>query len=407
MFKTICILMFTLSSLLPAGGPFAQPVTGNKAVISGRVLDTQTKDPISYCTILIDSVGIQGITDKKGNFVLGSIPSGKYRIVISHVSYHSYENVFTLAMGENPLKDVLLEPMVLQVDPIVVTAARKEQTVKMAPASIVVIGSKEIADRQATTFDQVLESVPGVFAFRSTPISVQSLSIRGSSDVAGGGVGNRVLLLVDGRPALTSDSGGAFWSLVPTNFIDRVEIVKGAFSSLYGSTAMGGVVNVITRRPTSRSSTRLDLKLGFFEKAPQDIRYVENTPMQTEMQLDHSGRKGSVGYLFSASRKQSDGHAEGTRYEFYNLYLKMLIDISSTRHLEMAFGGGFADNDYPHAWLSSAQPLKLRDKYTDDRQEKEYASADIHYWAVFDSRLKYSTRLYYDRQNRTSFFNEN
>jgi iron complex outermembrane receptor protein len=252
----------------------------------------------------------------------------------------------------------------------------------------------------------VLESVPGVYAFRSTPISVQSLSIRGSSDVAGGGVGNRVLLLIDGRPALTSDSGGAFWSLVPTNFIDRVEIVKGAFSSLYGSTAMGGVVNVITRRPQTSSSTRLDLKLGFFEKAPPAIRYTEDTPLQSEVQLDHSGRRGKVGYLLSASRKQSDGHAEGTRYEFYNLYFKTIYDISPARHIELALGGGYADNDYPHAWLSSAQPLNLREKYTDDRQEKNYFSADLHYWAVFDSRLKYSTRFYYDRQDRTSYFNE-
>jgi iron complex outermembrane receptor protein len=399
--------LLALSFLIAAGGLAAQPNTGSNAVISGRVLDAKTNEPISYCNIVIDTTGVYGITDKKGNFVLGKIPPGRFRIFISHVSYHPHEKIFTLTTGENSLGTIQLEAMVLEVNPIVVTAARKEQTVKMAPASIVVVGAKEIADRQVPTFDQVLESVPGVYAFRSTPISVQSLSIRGSSDVAGGGVGNRVLLLVDGRPALTSDSGGAFWSLVPTNFIDRVEIVKGAFSSLYGSTAMGGVVNVITRRPVNRSSTRLDFKIGFFEKAPEAIRYTEETPMQNEAQIDHSGRKGRLGYLFSATRKQSDGHAEGTGYEFYNLYLKTLFDISPTRHFELALGGGIADNDYPHAWLSSARPLSIREKYTDDRQEKEYFSADLHYWAVFDTRLKYSTRMYYDRQNRTSYFNEN
>lgn len=387
-------------------GPGAPSAAGaDNAVISGRVLDAVTNEPVSYCGIAIDTTGIQGISDKMGCFVLGSIPPGTYRILFSHVSYIPFKKRYTLKTGENSIGDIGLEPMVVQMNPIVVTAARKEQTVKMAPASITVLGSREIDDKQVSTFDQALETAPGVYAFRSTPISVQSLSIRGSSDVAGGGVGNRVLLLVDGRPALTSDSGGAFWSLVPTNFIDRVEIVKGAFSSLYGSTAMGGVVNVITRRPTT-SSTRLDFKMGFFEKAPPDIRYTEDTPMQNEVQLDHSGRKGDVGYLFSASRKHSDGHAEGTRYEFYTAYLKTLYDISPARHLELALVGGVADNDYPHSWLSSAQPLKLREKYTDDRQEKSYFSADLHYWAVFESRLKYSTRVYYDRQDRISFFNE-
>jgi iron complex outermembrane receptor protein len=405
--KWISLLLIGWMCLLPAGVPGARSETGDMAVISGRVLDANTSETIRYCTITIDTLGIQGITDQMGNFVMGGIPPRTVRILITHVSYTPLSKLFTLKAGDNSLGTILLEPMVLQVDPIVVTAARQEQTVKMAPASIVVVGSKEIDDRQVTTFDQVLENVPGVYAFRSTPISVQSLSIRGSSDVAGGGVGNRVLLLVDGRPALTSDSGGAFWSLVPTNFIDRVEIVKGAFSSLYGSTAMGGVVNVITQRPHAASSTRLDLKIGFFEKAPPAIRYTENTPMQNEVQLDHSGERGKVGYLFNASRKQSDGHADGTRYEFYNLYFKTLYDISPARHIELALGGGYADNDYPHAWLSSAQPLKLRAKYTDDRQEKKYFSADLHYWAVFDSRLKYSTRFYYDRQDRVSFFNQN
>lgn len=404
--KRIHFLFFLLGGIVLSGGPGARAAAGDNAVISGHVLDAGTNEPVGYCTILIDTTGILGITDKMGYFVLGNIPPGSYRILFSHVSYTPLKKLFTLENGENSIGNVVLEPMVVQMDPIVVTAARKEQTVRMAPASIAVINSREIDDRQIATFDQVLETAPGVYAFRSTPISVQSLSIRGSSDVAGGGVGNRVLLLVDGRPALTSDSGGAFWSLVPTNFIERVEIVKGAFSSLYGSTAMGGVVNVITRRPGAASSTRLDFKVGFFEKAPPAIRYTEDTPMQNEVQLDHSGKRGDVGYLFSAARKQSDGHAQGTRYEFYNVYLKTLYDISPTRHLELALGGGFADNDYPHAWLSSAQPLRLRAKYTDDRQKKNYFSADLHYWAVFDSRMRYSTRLYYDRQDRTSFFNE-
>ena len=67
--------------------------------------------------------------------------------------------------------------------------------------------------------------------------------------------------MVDGRPAITADTGGAFWSLVPTHFVDRIEVVKGAYSSLYGSTAMGGVVNVITRRPDYKASARLDFKV--------------------------------------------------------------------------------------------------------------------------------------------------
>ncbi|MCB0627341.1 MAG: TonB-dependent receptor plug domain-containing protein, partial [Saprospiraceae bacterium] len=86
---------------------------------------------------------------------------------------------------------------------------------------------------------------------------VQAFSIRGASEVAGGGIGNRVLLLIDGRPALSPESGGALWNLVPLNSVERIEVVKGAYSSLYGSSAMGGVINVITHKPEAEPLTRV------------------------------------------------------------------------------------------------------------------------------------------------------
>ena len=222
-----------------------------------------------------------------------------------------------------------------------------------------------------------------------------------------GGVGNRVLLLVDGRPALTSDAGGAFWSLVPTGFIDRVEVVKGAFSSLYGSTAMGGVVNVITRRPDKRGVLTLDVRGGVYEKPDPAIAFSDERSYQSQVQLSYSGARDRVSYLVSASRKQSDGHAEGTEYEFGDLYAKLLFDLQRNRNLELTLGGGRSDADYPHAWLSSADPLEIRDRYTDDRQEKSYGSVDLHYWAVPSPNRKYSARFYYYDHTQQSFFNEN
>ena len=111
-----------------------------------------------------------------------------------------------------------------------------------------------------------MSTVQGVTVFKTSGINVQSLSIRGSSDVAGGGIGNRVLLLLDGRPSLTGDSKGALWSLIPISIIERTEVVKGAFSSLYGSSAIGGVVNVITKKPTYKPFTSVNFNYGFYEK---------------------------------------------------------------------------------------------------------------------------------------------
>ena len=375
--------------------------------MSGIVLDAETGEPLPYANVVIDSLGSGTMSLDDGKFYFRLLQPGRYRLIVSYMGYATYtEDGVLIAPGRLTSRTIRLNKTVIQGETITVTASRKEQTTKMAPASVMIMTDEDMASRQVTTFDQALESVPGVNAFRSVPISVQSMQIRGSSDVAGGGVGNRVLLLVDGRPAITADTGGAFWSLVPTHFVDRVEVVKGAYSSLYGSTAMGGVVNVITRRPGYKAAAQLDFKVGFFEQPDEEIRYSDEAALQSEVQASYSGASENVSYLFSASRKQSDGHAENTAYEFYDLYSKLLFDLRENRNLELTIGGGFADNDYPHAWLNSARPLDVRAKYTDDRQEKRYFNGDLLYWAVPTSRLKYSARLFYHRDQRVSYFND-
>jgi outer membrane receptor for ferrienterochelin and colicin len=378
--------------------------------IVGHVKDSKTADPLSFCNVVIDSVG-GTMTDMKGNFVLRGIRVGRYRLTISRIGHRPVTVPgVVVSAGDTTRVDVALDPAPVHMDPVVVTASRVEQTARMAPASVAVVDQADIAQRAPATFDQAIEAVSGLNAFRTTGISVQSMQIRGSSDVAGGGVGNRVLLLVDGRPALTSDTGGAFWSLVPTQSVDRVEVVKGAFSSLYGSTAMGGVVNVITRTPGRETVGKLDFKLGFFEAPDEDIRYTQDPVMQSEVTADISGSMGrskrNLRYLLSASRKASDGFSENTEYAFYDVYGKLIFDLTAERKLELTLGGGQAKNDYPHSWLSSAQPLEVRDAYTDDRQYKNYANADLHYWAMSGDKTRLSSRMYYYHHEQVSRFNE-
>jgi len=387
--------------------PAAAEDTPTPGAIAGRVTDATTGELLSYCNVVIDSVARGTITDTRGRFVLYMVPPGKYTLIISRIGHATWRSdPVVVTPGDTATVRVELVPVVLQADPIVVTATRVEQTARMAPASVSVVTGDEIANQIPVTFDRAIENVAGLTAFRSTGgISTQSISLRGSSDVAGGGVGNRVLLLVDGRPALNSDTGGAFWSLVPVQFVERVEVVKGAFSSLYGSTAMGGVVNVITRRPDYAAAGRVQMKLGFFEKAPSNIRYTDETQMQSEVIADYSGKKDKISYLVSASRKESDGYAQNTGYTFYDLFGKILYEISPERKLDFTLGGGNSENAYPHAWLSSAQPLEVREAYQDDSQEKRYYSADLHYWGLSGEDSRYSMRAYYYHHEQDSYFN--
>ena len=376
-------------------------------VVIGRVTDAKTGAALGYTNVAVEATSRGAIADASGHFVISALPAGSYSLVFSRVGHATLRRTDVVVFaGDTTRVDVALEQALIEANAVVVTAARAEQTTRMAPASVSVVSEEEIAAKAPATFDQAIETVPGLNAYRSTGgISVQSIQIRGSSDVAGGGVGNRVLLLIDGRPALTSDSGGAFWSLVPVAFIDHIEVVKGAFSSLYGSTAMGGVVNVITRRPGPVATGKLEMKLGFFEE-PGSLAYTNETPLQNELNADYSGKVGGTSFLVSASRKHSDGYAENAAYTFYDAYGKLLWNLGESRTLELTLGGGQAKNDYPHAWLSADQPLEVRDSYADDYQEKKYGNVDLWYWGFSSEDIKYSLRAYYYHHEQLTFFNE-
>lgn len=402
-------VLLTLCMLAPAwvaaeGEGVESPVRG---MVSGYVHDAATGKAIPLVSVFLDTLLKGTTTDARGEFALRDVPPGRYRLEARHIGYAPYvEEMVRLRPGGSLWRAIALVPTEVEAPEVVVTAARREQTAQMAPASVSVVSAAQIRERPVATFDEALDMVSGVSETRSGGSSVQSLSIRGSSNVAGGGVGNRVLLMIDGRPALTSDSGGALWSLVPTGCIERIEVVRGPFSSLYGSGAMGGVINVITRSPGSEPLTTVDVGYGLYEKPHPAIRYTQHTPRQSQVELSHSGRRGPLGYLLHLSRKASDGYSENAAYAFCSVFGKALYDLRRGRDLEVALSASVAENDYPHVWASVLQPLRVDPPYRDDRQEKQLFSADLVYRSPAGARGEYVHRLYFCRKAARSLFNE-
>jgi len=323
---------------------------GDMSTFSGQIIDSETLQPLAYCNIYFEKTN-QGASSKRdGSFVIKSKP-GNYKVVVQRIGYKNFIiDPLVLNNQDSIYKKIYLLPVLNESEAVIVTASLKEQTSQMAPANVDIISRREIEKQGILTFDQILESASGITVYRSAGISVQSLSIRGSSDVAGGGVGNRVLLLIDGRPSLSSDTGGALWSLVPTNIIDHIEVLKGPFSSLYGSTALGGVVNVITKKPAYRRVGSISIGYGLYETAHEDIRYTNKTLTNKQIQFNYSGITDYLSYVFSAGYKTSDGHSQNSRYRIYNLFSKFIYDLQENRYLEMSIATSQGKNDYPHSW---------------------------------------------------------
>lgn len=204
--------------------------------VQGQVYDAETLQPLAGTNVILVKNSVKAnqfgvATAKNGTFIFLRVEPGSYKLTIRRIGYEDqiFKNMQVGSASTPKFLRIPLKPTAINADEVIITATRREQTAQMAPASVAIVSTSQLRNSPVRTFDQVLESVPGISIYRSSDVSVQSLSIRGSSDVAGGGVGNRVLLTIDGRPALTADTGGALWSLVPLGYIEQVEVVKGAF----------------------------------------------------------------------------------------------------------------------------------------------------------------------------------
>ncbi|MEP7146843.1 MAG: TonB-dependent receptor [bacterium] len=403
------ILIFFILILFSSENIFGQ------GSLSGKIIDKETNSIVVLAKVKIKDQNskdvVQVNSDLAGNYLFQNLSEGIYEISASHIGYGEHSAQIFIKSGLNKTLNILLDPAEIKIDKINVTATKTEVTLQETPSSISMVSSDEIKKKNILTFDNVLEEIQGVTVNRSNGINVNSLSIRGSSDVAGGGIGNRVLLLLDGRPSLTGDSKGALWSLIPVSIIERTEVVKGAFSSLYGSSAIGGVVNVITKKPTYKPFTGLNFNYGFYEKLSDSLKFTNNLLSFTSADIIHSNTIKKFSYLLNLNYNKNDGHAEQTNYNFYSAIGKFTYDVFSNRDLEVTLQYTKSNSGFPHYWKKDggniAEPYKIAPVYVGDEINKETKSFDLYYRAIPNAKSKYTTRFYYYNLNSNSFYNPN
>jgi len=365
--------------------------------IEGAVRDAESGGVLPLASIRVLEASMQVSADTNGEFQLKDLPTGQYTLVASYVGYEDQVmKQVVVSSGQHQWVTIEMQPKSIAIEEVVVTASLRSQAIKLAPASIGIITNKQLQERLVTTFDQAFDEMPGVVVTRSSGANVQAFSIRGASEVAGGGIGNRVLLLIDGRPALSPESGGALWNLVPLSSIERIEVVRGAYSSLYGSSAMGGVVNVITRKADAKPLTRIHLNYGAYGSAPKSTGYKNYNDFHS-VDLSHSRQLGKFSYLLDGSWKSDDGHKEKTGFDLYNFFGKANWTISPKRQIQFSVNANRMYSDAPATWLSKRQAYSAAEFKLDDYQDRREFNADLYYSSRPSDRVKYSTRLYHYR----------
>jgi outer membrane receptor for ferrienterochelin and colicins len=361
---------------LAAGRISAQ---AQKAIIQGRVTDDQ-QEPLAGVNIYLDGTVLGSASDDAGNFVIRNVPFGTYRLKLTMVGYAASDTLIKIDRHEIEAGTIILNPVALQASPIVVTAGRYEQDIRDIPMSISTVSAREIEYRNSVTIDDALRYVSGV------NMNSDQVNIRGSNGYSYG-VGSRVMMLVDGIPYITGDTQGLIFTSIPMDQIERLEILKGAGSAMYGSNALGGVINIITKPITENPSLSLKLYGGLYAKPYYDEwDWSDKNRFTNGIRAGYSRKFGSTGVRLDLSRDEDDSYRKNDWSARYNAGGKIDFDLSAFDRLTL--NGNYLETHRENFlyWKDLSHALEPPDDQLGDRvHTRRYYVSGI-YRRIFGER---------------------
>lgn len=216
----------------------AEFIAAQTFTLKGRVTNSENDSPIQGATVFI-SYSYVAYSNADGYYSIGKLSEGKYQIKVSSLGYKSFST--ELEIDSDLTNDFALTPSAIELDEVVVSTNRTENYLRNSPFAESLVGKEEIQIRPSFSLPDILQNEPGVSLLRDG-IWGTEVSIRGLNR-------ENVITLIDGSRIATSTDVAARLSMVDINSVERVEVIKGASSSIYGSGATGGIVNIITKSP--------------------------------------------------------------------------------------------------------------------------------------------------------------
>lgn len=317
------------------------------AHLTGHVLDERTGEHLPFVNVQVKGTNIGTVTDESGHYFLRDMPIGKQTIVFSYVGYETLELPVTMVEDKTIELKATIREVSQQLNSVVVTANRYA-TKRQETATIVNVLSPDLFQTTAVS------CVADVLSFQPGLRVENSCSNCGKIDLRINGLqGQYTQILMDSRPVFSSMASVYGLEQVPAAMIDRIEVVRGGGSAVYGANAIAGVVNIITKEPV-RNFVNISNVSNINEHAGYDINTELNASVMSE------NRKIGA-YLFAAHRSRSpydrdeDGFSEvpklrsttaGARVFFKtSAYSKITAEYHHTTDFRR---GGNRIDDEPH-----------------------------------------------------------
>lgn len=227
----------------------AEETKNTDANVYGHVKDAKTGEHLPYVLVQLKGTTIATTTDKTGHYFLKNLPEGTFVVEAKYLGYASQSKTINVKHDTSKELNFSLSPSDMNLDEVVVSANRNETKRRLAPNLVNVIGGKLFDITQSTCLAQGLNFQPGV----RTEDDCQNC---GFTQVRINGLdGHYSQILVDSRPVFSSLNGVYGLEQIPANMVDRVEVVRGGGSALFGASAIGGTINIITKEPIRNSAS--------------------------------------------------------------------------------------------------------------------------------------------------------
>ncbi|MDX2003415.1 MAG: TonB-dependent receptor [Chitinophagales bacterium] len=287
--------------------------------LNGSVYDEKTSEKIPGASIIIDDNAAGTISDENGFYKL-EVPAGWHVVTYSFVGYEARQLRIRIWDGKTHTENVAISTETKQLGLVTVTGSKYEKKIGEEVVSVEVLTPQFIENTNVVNMNQALDKVPGVNMIG------EQVNIRGGAGYASGAA-SRVLMLLDGLPILTPDDGNIEFQSLPLENVEQIEVIKGASSSLYGSSALNGIINLRTANPKNEPYNKITLFYGLynnpFSGKKKQLYFTDKRPMFGGGSFAHRKRYKQVDLVLGGGYNEDAGYLNDNSSKRVRLNVKV------------------------------------------------------------------------------------
>ncbi len=351
---------------------FSLSAQNRKSLVSGKVFDSKTGKYLTEVQVIYNTNKVK-TTDSTGHFEFSCNP-GKIEITFILFGYQTLTKSIIIQSNIRNELSVGLKPFINQLNEVVISADKTEQKVSELSVSMSVIKPYEITQNHIVNAEEIIKQTQGI------EIIDGQASIRGGSGFSYG-AGSRVMVLIDGLPVISADAGNIRWQFLPIENLAQIEIIKGASSVLYGSSAINGIINFITAEADTIPQIKYSLTSGIYDKPKRKVMVWWNTPRSySDASFSFSQKIKNTEISIGSNLLYNNGYRKLNNEKLARLNFNLKQHSNKIKGLSYGLGflGGYDNKTDFILWENSSAGALIQNKATATELNAVFITLDPH-----------------------------